>query len=130
MIDRGIEEDFEQRSDWQGEYDFDSLTAFAGDDRTACAEILATFLAETSGNIEKMEQAFEAHDMRAIAGMAHKLLPLFTMIKALRAIPALSWLEQRRDKEYIEEVSGKVSIVITEARRIVEELQKNKEIKE
>ncbi|MFR0836625.1 MAG: hypothetical protein ACLSG8_11370 [Barnesiella sp.] len=46
------------------------------------------------------------------------------MIKALRAIPALSWLEQRRDKEYIEEVSGKVSIVITEARRIVEELQK------
>jgi len=77
-----------------------------------------------------MEQAFEAHDMRAIAGMAHKLLPLFTMIKALRAIPALSWLEQRRDKEYIEEVSGKVSIVITEARRIVEELQKNKEIKE
>ena len=130
MIDRGIEEDFEQRSDWQGEYDFDALTAFAGDDRTACTEILATFLAETSGNIEKMEQAFEAHDMRAIAGMAHKLLPLFTMIKALRAIPALSWLEQRRDKEYIEEVSGKVSIVITEARRIVEELQKNKEIKE
>ena len=43
-----------------------------------------------------MEEALAKKNMEDITAIAHKLLPLFTMLGATRCIPALTWMEQRR----------------------------------
>ena len=83
--------------------DFSALTAFSEDDPEAAAEILRTFISETKKNREYMEEALAKRNMEGITAIAHKLLPLFTMLGATRCIPALTWMEQRRGTAEISE---------------------------
>lgn len=43
-----------------------------------------------------MATALENEEIEGITAMAHKLLPLFTMLGANTSIAPLTWLEQRR----------------------------------
>ena len=54
-----------------------------------------------------MESAIRATDVDGIAGMAHKLLPLFTLLGASEALPLLLWLEQRRGEAVSDEIDTK-----------------------
>ena len=86
--------------------------------------IIQTFIEETEKNRNRMESAIRATDVDGIAGMAHKLLPLFTLLGASEALPLLLWLEQRRGEAVSDEMIQKanealrqVDIVMAEARR-------------
>ena len=75
-----------------------------------------------------MESAIRATDEDGIAGRAHKLLPLFTLLGASEALPLLLWLEQRRGEAVSDEMIQKanealrqVDIVMAEARRYAAE---------
>ena len=59
---------------------FSALTAYSEDDPEAASSIIQTFIEETGKNIERMQQALNDKEVDGIAAMAHKLLPLFTMI--------------------------------------------------
>ena len=105
---------------------FRALTAFSEDDPEAASTIIQTFIEETEKNRNRMESAIRATDVDGIAGMAHKLLPLFTLLGASEALPLLLWLEQRRGEAVSDEMIQKanealrqVDIVMTEARRYV-----------
>ena len=74
---------------------FSALTAYSEDDPEAASSIIQTFIEETGKNIERMQQALNDKEVDGIAAMAHKLLPLFTMIGVDEAIPLLEWLEVR-----------------------------------
>lgn len=80
----------------EDKFDFSPLTAFSVDDAAAAQEIMRTFVAETQANVEKMTKAVEASDLATIAAVAHKMLPLFTMIGADRAVGPLSALNDKR----------------------------------
>lgn len=85
-------------------FNLSALTAFSEDDEAAAAAILRTFVEETEKNKLQMEAALQAADTNGIAAMAHKLLPLFTLIEAHEAADVLAWLEARRGTEMDEEM--------------------------
>ncbi len=63
--------------------------------------------------------------MAALAATAHKLLPLFTMLKAAAGIPALAWLEQRRGTaDVTPEAEAQARTVLEEMEKVLEEARK------
>ena len=62
--------------------------------------------------------------MEIIAGMAHKLLPLLTMIKAMEILPLLSWLESKRNETFSDEVKQKTEEALPLLRQVVAESRK------
>lgn len=81
---------------------FSALTAYSEDDPEAASSIIQTFIEETGKNIERMQQALNDKEVDGIAAMAHKLLPLFTMIGADETITPLKWLEACRGEKFSE----------------------------
>ncbi|WP_350457105.1 ATP-binding protein [Macellibacteroides fermentans] len=79
------------------ELNLDALTAFAGDDAQASNAILKTFCDETSHNLSLFKKALEKKDRKEAARLAHKFLPLFSMIGAKDLTPALETLEKKSD---------------------------------
>lgn len=107
---------------------FASLTAFSADDPEAAKEIIRTFLSETEKNRQRMQTALEAGQMTEITESAHKLLPLFTMLNAVRCVSALTWMEERRGTtELTNEAREKTRFVLQEVDRVLEEGRKHAE---
>lgn len=105
----------------QEKLDFSALTAFSEDDPDAAAEIIRTFISETEKNRDTMEKALARKDMAGITAVAHKMLPLFTMLGATRCVPSLTWLEQKRGTtEITPETTDKVKIVLKETKVVIE----------
>lgn len=103
-------------------FDFSALTAFSGDDDPdAARSIIQTFSEETGKNAERMQQALANREVDGVAAMAHKLLPLFTLIGARDAVPLLTWLEAQRGQLFSEEIGQKTADVLHEIRNILRE---------
>ncbi|SHE56927.1 Signal transduction histidine kinase [Bacteroides faecichinchillae] len=83
---------------------FSSLTAFSEDDPEAAQNIIKSFIEETIKNAAQMQCSLDNKQVDGIAAMAHKLLPLFTLIGAVEIVPKLSWLEGRRSEEFTQEI--------------------------
>ena len=104
---------------------FSALTAFSEDDPEAAAEIIRTFISETAKNHVSMQKALAERNMEGITAIAHKLLPLFTMLGATRCIPALTWMEQKRGTtEVTDEVIEKTNFIIKEVKEVIDEAQR------
>lgn len=103
-----------------GPFDFAALTAFSEDDPVAARTIIQTFIEETGKNADRMQQALLNEEVDGIAAMAHKLLPLFTLIGASDALPLLSRLETERGQRFTDEISIKTETVLREIQRILD----------
>ena len=86
-----------QESDAPRELDFGALTAYSSDDAEAAHQILVSFVTESQKNLERMRNALAQNDAAGVTAMAHKMLPLFTLIKADEAVSGLRWLEEHRN---------------------------------
>jgi CheY-like chemotaxis protein len=75
------------------EFNFNSLTAFAGEDKEASASIVRTFTDETGKSITLLQEALDKNDRSQASKVAHKLLPLFSMLGAKNLIAQLRMLE-------------------------------------
>ena len=94
-------------------FNFNALTAFAGDDKEAAGKILNTFLQECLKNREQLEETIEKHDTRKACDIAHKMLPTFIMIEANQTIPSLKWLnEHRQNTSFDNEVHTHIANVL------------------
>lgn len=113
-----ITEDMQQSG---GGLNFSALTAFSEDDPEAARSIIQSFIEETGKNADRMQQSLADEDVDAIAAMAHKLLPLFTLIGATDAVPLLNWLEARRGECFSEEIGEKTDCVLSEIRKVLGE---------
>ena len=107
---------------------FATLTAFSGDDSEAAHAIILTFIEETEKNADSMKQALKSREVDGIAAMAHKLLPLFTLIGASDILPLLSWLETKRGECFSEEISSKTEVVLQQIQIILEEAKRYSKI--
>lgn len=103
---------------------FQSLTTFSADDPEASRSIIASFIEETDKNINRMEQALQDEDVEGVTGMAHKLLPLFTLIGATDTLPRLSRLEAYREESWSGEVKQLTEELLPLLRRVVVEARK------
>ena len=83
-----------------GLMNFSALTVYSEDDPEAACSIIETFIEETEKNIDIVQQALDNEDTDAIAAMAHKLLPLFTLIGASETIAPLKYLESCRGEMF------------------------------
>lgn len=78
--------------------DFSGLSAFSGGDDGAVKNILKTFVEETGKNVRVLKDASEKKDIQTAAAAAHKMLPLFRLLKAQACVDPLAALEKCRDK--------------------------------
>lgn len=74
--------------------DFDALTAFAREDTAAAARIIRSFAEQTAANCVAFAEASAKGDTAGIAALAHKMLPLFTMLRTEEITAQLRLLER------------------------------------
>ena len=113
-----IPETNQQSAAKDSDYRFDSLTSFAEDDVEACNKILYTCKVELEAQIIKMRQAQEESNNEMLSLIAHKWVPLFTMLGVQPQLPVLRKIE-KQENATSEEIGG----VIQEASRIVSALE-------
>lgn len=100
-------------------FNFSALTAFSEDDPEAACSIIRTFIEETGKNADRMQQALTDREVDGIAAMAHKLLPLFTLIGASESVASLRWLESCRGEEFSEEIEKTTLEALEAVRKVV-----------
>ena len=66
-----------------------------------------------------MQQALTDREVDGIAAMAHKLLPLFTLIGASESVTSLRWLESCRGEEFSEEIEKTTLEALEAVRKVV-----------
>lgn len=98
---------------------FSALTAFSEGDENAAHSIMESFIAETTRNADALQVALDARSVGDIAAMAHKLLPIFTLLQATEVIPMLTWLEGQRDAIFSEEIKHVTEKVLNYVRQVV-----------
>ena len=103
---------------------FSALTAYSEDDPEAASSIIQTFIEETGKNIERMQQALNDKEVDGIAAMAHKLLPLFTMIGADETITPLKWLEACRGEKFSEKIEETTLNMLEAVRKVISEAER------
>lgn len=101
------------------ELNFSALTAFSEDDKEAADAIIRTFIEETKKNAGRMEQAMAGRDVDGMAAMAHKMLPLFTLIGAAQTVAILTRLEACRGNDFSEEQAARVKEVVPMIHEII-----------
>ena len=104
------------------EFNFDSLTSFAGEDKEASASIIRTFAEETNKSISLLQQALDATERGPAAKISHKLIPLFTMLGATDLVAQLRILEKNDEavtddgwKRLLSEVIRQATIIVNQA---------------
>lgn len=102
---------------------FEALTAFAGDDARAAREILRSFVEQNTANCRLLREAAASGDAAAIRAVAHKMLPIFTMLAQTALAENLRKLENAPEKtgdemrRNVEEVAEKVMHIVLEAQK-------------
>ncbi|MDD2437705.1 MAG: ATP-binding protein [Massilibacteroides sp.] len=74
--------------------DFSSLSDFVGEDDAALASILKTFKEESSQNRMRLKSALQQNDRVKSSRVAHKMIPVFSMIGANHLVQGLRLLEK------------------------------------
>lgn len=103
--------------------DFTALTAYAGDDPEAARSILRSFAEQTAGNCAGLEKALGEGDAAAVKALAHKMLPIFTMLGAAEVAEALHRAETC-DGPLPETLCGELRAAVEKIRAIVAEAEK------
>lgn len=106
--------------------DFSPLTAFAGSDAQAARSILVSFAGQAEADCAAFESALDARDTAKAKALAHKMLPIFTMLGAEPPAGTLRRMETS-DGELSEELlaagraaAGAIRAIVEEARRATE----------
>lgn len=100
-----------------------ALTSFSEDDEEASRVIIETFIAETEKDLLLLREALEKEDAKHISRIAHKLIPLFTLINATEVRPLLAWLEAQREVEFSIEMKEETEKVIKEIKIVIDHIR-------
>ncbi|WP_302800556.1 ATP-binding response regulator [Parabacteroides goldsteinii] len=103
------------------DFNFDSLTAFAGEDKEASVSILKTFVEETTKSNVLLEGTLQDDDREQSAKISHKMVPLFTMLGATSLVEKLRVIEKNATTLPVEEWKSLLSEVIAEVKKIIEQ---------
>lgn len=107
----------------EGGVNFDPLTAYAGDDAEAARGILESFTEQSAANCRLLEEALGSDDIAALKAVAHKMLPIFTMLGAGGVAAALRTAESW-EGPLTDALRGEIGAAAENIRAIVAEAQK------
>lgn len=105
------------------ELDLSALTAFSEGDQEASNSIILSFISETRKNLKILSEGLAAEDAVSIANIAHKMLPLFTLIHASEVVQLLSSLEEKRNDSFSAVISEKAKRAITLIEQVLEKAE-------
>lgn len=100
--------------------DLSALTAFSADDPEASRSILSSFVEETRENVRSLHRALADGDTGRLSAVAHKMIPLFTLIGATRLVALLRQLEAAKGQQ----PDGRLRDTVTEVLAGVEQVVK------
>lgn len=100
--------------------DFSALTAFSGDEPEAARSILDSFVSETRLNLDRLRNALAENDTDELSAVAHKMIPLFTLIGAAQTVRWLRQLEAAQGEVLDEELKSVVLKVLEKAEKVVQ----------
>ena len=103
--------------------DFGPLTAYAGDDAEAARGILESFAEQSAANCRLLDEALGSGDIAALKAVAHKMLPIFTMLGAAEVAEALRRAETC-EGPLTETLCGELRAAVEKIRAIVAEAEK------
>ena len=107
----------------EGGVNFGPLTAYAGDDAEAARGILESFAEQSAANCRLLERALESGDVAALKAVAHKMLPIFTMLGAAGVAATLRTAESW-EGPLTDALRGEIGAAAENIRAIVAEAQK------
>ena len=96
-----------------------ALTAFSAGDEEASRQIIQSFIVETGKDLGAMQQALANSNVDGIAAVAHKLIPLFTLINAKLVVPLLIRLDNKSNANFTAEIKEETERVIDLINRIL-----------
>ncbi len=96
---------------------FSALAAFADGDEDAVMEIMTSFRTQTMADVAALKRAAGTKDIQAAGTLAHRLIPVFTMIES----PAVSAMRRLADARRAEEVPKEWS---EWCREVMEEMER------
>lgn len=76
---------------------FDALTAFARNDEAAAQEIIRTFVVENEAHAELLRRAAADQNAETLHRLAHKIVPIFTLLGEETLVSSLHRLERLKD---------------------------------
>lgn len=94
-------------------YKFEALTAFSADDPAAARSILESFVNETRLNADRLQRAVDEEDVAELSAVAHKMIPLFTLIGATGLVALLKKLEASHGDPFTAELKEKAYASLT-----------------
>ena len=103
--------------------DFSALTAFSGDDDEAARSIVESFVAETRQNLLRLREASGQADVDTLAAVAHKMIPLFTLIGAGQTVDRLRQLEAAKGSPWEEALAKVAEQVLGEVEELLNEAE-------
>ena len=101
-------------------FNFSALTAFSGDDSDAAQSILDSFKTETRHNAERLQQAVDEKNAVLISSIAHKMIPLFTLIGATALVSLLRSLEARREEPFSNLMADEVQSALEQIEEVMQ----------
>ena len=107
----------------EGGVNFGPLTAYAGDDAEAARGILESFAEQSAANCRLLEEALGSGDIAALKAVAHKMLPIFTMLGAAGIAATLRTAESW-EGPLTDALRGEIGAAAENIRAIVAEAQK------
>jgi len=108
------------RNDGSARCRFSALTAFSEGDEGAAKSIIDSFIVETTKNLDIFQTAYTTRDVAAITAMAHKLIPIFTLLHVDEVVSLLVWIESQWDKTFSESFNADVEQLIKTIRDIID----------
>lgn len=74
-------------------FSLEVISSFLGDDRDGIAEVLHTFITDTTKSMDRLKEAIDSGTIKDINSISHKMLPMFRQLRAKEGIPILERLE-------------------------------------
>ena len=106
-------------------YDLHDIQVFTDGDEESLKVLLNTFIESSSVNLSKLNEAKEQENLKEIAFIAHKMLPMFRQIKADSVVNIVEQLEKQNElKLKTIEIKALVKKAITNINLVLEALKK------
>ncbi len=106
-------------------YNIEQLMQFIGDDKNSVKKFVVIFVDSTTENLLDLNYAKDDFDLKSMANIAHKMLPMFRQLQINHIIPYLEELEDQSIQfESQEELNQYYETLATTIKEVLADLQK------
>ena len=91
-------------------FNLEPISSFV-ENQEALESVLATFLQNTSQNLDLLEEALSQKDLKKVRHIAHQMLPMFRQLEVNKAIPILEQMEVISEKSNLRDIKRECKVL-------------------